>query len=47
MESRPTAPAKRPYQSPNLLIYGNLTEMTTVKVSSTHSDNPRGNNHRT
>jgi hypothetical protein len=26
---RPSAkPAKKPYQSPKLLIYGNLTEMT-------------------
>lgn len=27
-QPQPEAPAKKPYQPPKLLVYGNLTEMT-------------------
>jgi hypothetical protein len=34
MRPRPEPPAKKPYQQPKLLIYGNLTEMTLTKSGS-------------
>jgi hypothetical protein len=44
---RPSAkPAKKPYQSPKLLIYGNLTEMTLKNGRKGAPDGGRGNTAR-
>lgn len=44
---RPSAkPAKKPYQSPKLLIYGNLTEMTLTAGRKGISDGGTKNNFR-
>jgi hypothetical protein len=44
---RPSAkPAKKPYQSPKLLIYGNLTEMTLTRGRKGNPDGGRGNTAR-
>jgi hypothetical protein len=34
MRPQSEAPAKKPYQQPKLLLYGNLTEMTLSKGNS-------------
>jgi hypothetical protein len=39
MRPQPTIPAKKPYQAPKLLVYGNLTEMTlTMGGTKGHLD---------
>lgn len=39
MRPQSEAPAKKPYQRPKLLIYGNLTEMTlTMSGNKGHLD---------
>jgi hypothetical protein len=44
---RPSAkPAKKPYQSPKLLIYGNLTEMTLHNGRKGAPDGGKGNTAR-
>jgi hypothetical protein len=44
---RPSAkPAKKPYQSPKLLIYGNLAEMTLTKGRKGAPDGGKGNTFR-
>jgi hypothetical protein len=39
-------PAKKPYQSPKLLVYGNLTEMTLTAGRSGAKDGGKGNKFR-
>jgi hypothetical protein len=38
MRLRSEAPAKKPYQAPKLLVYGNLTEMTLTMSGMGHLD---------
>jgi hypothetical protein len=38
MRLRSEAPAKKPYQAPKLLVYGNLTEMTLTMAGMGHLD---------
>jgi hypothetical protein len=41
MRPQSEAPAKKPYQQPKLLIYGNLTEMTLTKGTTGTLDGAR------
>jgi hypothetical protein len=49
MRPQPEAPAKKPYQRPKLLIYGNLTEMTLTKsgTKGTFDGNPSASMRKT
>jgi hypothetical protein len=38
MRPQPEATAKKPYQQPKLLIYGNLTEMTLASSNKGNAD---------
>jgi hypothetical protein len=42
MRPQSEAPAKKPYQKPKLLVYGNLTEMTLSKGSTGTADGSKG-----
>jgi hypothetical protein len=47
MRPRSEAPAKKPYQAPKLLVYGNLTEMTlTMAGNRGHLDGGKNLNMR-
>jgi len=38
MRPQPELSAKKPYQPPKLLVYGNLTDMTLAKGNMGHLD---------
>ena len=43
MKSQNEIPAKKEYKTPNLFIYGNISELTQNVTNTMNADNPPGN----